>query len=179
MKMKTKAKYLIEELKKVNALLEANKEAPVKEILLYIQDAIERGYAFTQAAELVEDSMQIDIKNKTVSGVYFNVSPYYDYTDTTTQLEMIGEDLLDELPEEIEEKFGVKVELDYDTESGPEIKDPYAGEREDDEDEYDYGYDDEDDEDDEEEEMTKDDDDDDDDDLIPTEKLIISIKKIN
>ena len=171
--MKTKAKYLIEELKKVNALLEANKEVPVKEILLYIQDAIERGYAFTQAAELVEDSMQIDIKNKTVSGVYFNVSPYYDYTDTTTQLEMIGEDLLDELPEEIEEKFGVKVELDYDTESGPEIKDPYAGEREDDEDEYDDGYDDEDDEDDEEEEMTKDDDDDD---LIPTEKLIISIK---
>ena len=179
MKMKTKAKYLIEELKKVNALLEANKEVPVKEILLYIQDAIERGYAFTQAAELVEDSLQIDIKNKTVSGVYFNVSPYYDYTDTTTQLEMIAEDLLDELPEEIEEKFGVKVELDYDTESGPEIKDPYAGEREeDDEDEYDYGYDDEDDEDDDEddeEEMTKDDDDDDDD-LIPTEKLIISIK---
>ena len=172
MKIKTKAKYLIEELKKVNALLEANKEVPVKEILLYIQDAIERGYASTQAAELVEDSMQIDIKNKTVSGVYFNVSPYYDYTDTTTQLEMIGEDLLDELPEEIEEKFGVKVELDYDTESGPEIKDPYAGECEDDEDEYDYGYDDEDDEDDEEEEMTKDDDD-----LIPTEKLIISIKK--
>ena len=167
--MKTKAKYLIEELKKVNALLEANKEAPVKEILLYIQDAIERGYAFTQAAELVEDSMQIDIKNKTVSGVYFNVSPYYDYTDTTTQLEMIGEDLLDELPEEIEEKFGVKVELDYDIESGPEIKDPYAGEREDDEDEYD---DDEDDDEDDEEEMTKDDDDD----LIPTEKLIISIK---
>ena len=165
--MKTKAKYLIEELKKVNALLEANKEVPVKEILLYIQDAIERGYAFTQAAELVEDSMQIDIKNKTVSGVYFNVSPYYDYTDTTTQLEMIGEDLLDELPEEIEEKFGVKVELDYDTESGPEIKDPYAGEREDDEDEYE----DEDDEDDEEE-MTKDEDDN----LIPTEKLIISIK---
>ena len=164
--MKTKAKYLIEELKKVNALLEANKEAPVKEILLYIQDAIERGYAFTQAAELVEDSLQIDIKNKTVSGTYFNVSPYYDYTDTTTQLEMIAEDLLDDLPEEIEEKFGVKVELDYDTESGPEIKDPYAGEREDDEDEYD----DEDDDEDDEEEMTKDDD------LIPTEKLIISIK---
>ena len=170
--MKTKAKYLIEELKKVNALLEANNEAPIKEILLYIQDAIERGYAFTQAAELVEDSLQIDIKNKTVSGVYFNVSPYYDYTDTTTQLEMIAEDLLDELPEEIEEKFGVKVELDYDTESGPEIKDPYAGEREDDEDEYDDGYDDEDDDEDDEEEMTKDDDDD----LIPTEKLIISIK---
>ena len=174
--MKMKAKYLIEELKKVNALLEANKEVPVKEILLYIQDAIEHGYAFTQAAELVEDSMQIDIKNKTVSGVYFNVSPYYDYTDTTTQLEMIGEDLLHELPEEIEEKFGVKVELDYDTESGPEIKDPYAGEREDDEDEYDDGYDDEDDDEDDEDDENEDEDDEDDN-LIPTEKLIISIKK--
>ena len=165
--MKTKAKYLIEELKKVNALLEANKEVPVKEILLYMQDKIERRYAYGNAAELVDDSMQIDIKNKTVSGLFFNVSDLYEYTDLTTSLEGIGEDLVDEMPEEIEEEFGIKVELDYDIESGPEIKDPYAGEREDDEDEYD----DEDDEDDEEE-MTKDEDDN----LIPTEKLIISIK---
>lgn len=150
--MKTKAKYLIEELKKVNALLEANKEAPVKEILLYMQDKIERRYAYGNACELVDDSMQIDIKNKTVSGLFFNVSDLYEYTDLTTSLEGIGEDLLDEMPEEIEEEFGIKVELDYDIESGPEIENPYEGSSE---------YEDE---------------DDDDSGLIETKKLIISIK---